>query len=83
MNLVVIDQLNKYCKKNLGCPNVKIDEQNWPEEATVDFTKIGISKVVQKPQQFLVTLLSRQQSFPLSFHVESDMKSVAYFGANK
>lgn len=54
MNLVVIDRLNKYCKKNLGCPNVKIDEQNWPEEATVDFTKIGISKVVQKPPKFLV-----------------------------
>lgn len=67
MNLVVIDRLNKYCKKNLGCPNVKIDEQNWPEEVTVDFTKIGISKVVQKPQKCLVTLLSRQQSHAIPF----------------
>lgn len=67
MNLVVIDRLNKYCKKNLGCPNVKIDEQNWPEKVTVDFTKIGISKVVQKPQTFLVTLLSKQQLHAIPF----------------
>lgn len=36
--------------------NVEIDEQNWLEEVTVDFTNVGISKSVPKPQKYNIEL---------------------------